>query len=233
VKSKPIRIAPSILAADFGRLHEQLEAMEAAGADYVHVDVMDGSFVPNITIGQPVVAAARRATRLPLDVHLMIRDPDRHIAGFAEAGADLITVHVEACTHLHRTLQTIASLGKRAGVALNPATSLETVRWVLGDADMVLVMSVNPGFGGQKFIDTTLHRLRSVRAMAEEQGADVDIQVDGGVVVDNAESIAAAGGNVLVSGTGILGREDWGLAVETMRRNGERGRDAAATPIHR
>ena len=228
MNSKPIRIAPSILAADFGRLHEQLQAIEAAGADCVHVDVMDGSFVPNITIGQPVVAAARQATRLPLDVHLMICDPDRHIAGFAEAGADVITVHVEACTHLHRTLQNIRSLGKRAGVALNPATSLETVRWVLGEVDMVLVMSVNPGFGGQTFIETTLERLERVRVMAQEQGAGPDIEVDGGVVLDNAAAIAKAGANVLVSGTGILGREDWGLAVQTMRRNGESGRDAAA-----
>lgn len=228
MKSKPIRIAPSILASDFGRLHQQLQAIEGAGADYVHVDVMDGSFVPNITIGQPVVAAARGATRLPLDVHLMIREPERHIAGFAEAGADLITVHVEACAHLHRTLQSIRNLGKRAGVALNPATSLEAVRWVLGEVDMVLVMSVNPGFGGQRFIEATLERLQQISAMAAEQGACPDIEVDGGVVLDNAEAIAAAGANVLVSGTGILGRDDWGLAVQSMRRNGETGRDAAA-----
>ena len=210
-------IAPSILAADFGRLTEEVQAVAAAGCDYIHVDVMDGHFVPNITIGPPVVAALRRATELPLDVHLMIEAPDRYLEDFAEAGADLICVHVEACTHLQRTLQRIRDLGKRPAVTLNPATPLETVRWVLDDVDMVLVMSVNPGFGGQSFIPATLERVRALREMILARGLGVDIEVDGGIVVGNVAEVTRAGANVLVSGTGIFGTPDYAATIRAMR----------------
>lgn len=214
---KPILIAPSILAGDFGRLRADVEALTKGGCDYVHVDVMDGRFVPNITVGQSVVSALRSATDRPLDVHLMIEQPERHVETFAAAGADIITVHVEACTHLHRTLQAIRGLGKKVGVALNPATPVESVRWVLGDVDMVLLMSVNPGFGGQKFIPGTLPRLAHLRDLLSAAGVDMDVEVDGGIVVENAAEVARAGANVLVSGTGILGCADWADAIARMR----------------
>jgi ribulose-phosphate 3-epimerase len=210
-----ILIAPSILAADFSRLGEEVAAVTAGGADYIHVDVMDGRFVPNLTIGPPVVAALRAATRLPLDVHLMIEEPERLIPAFAEAGADLICVHVEACRHLHRTIQQIHGLGKKAAVALNPATPLESIRWVLDDLEMVLVMSVNPGFGGQAFIPSALPRLRELRGLAA--GRSLDVEVDGGIVVENAAQVVAAGANVLVSGTGIFGTPDYATTIAAMR----------------
>lgn len=214
---RPLKISPSILSADFARLAEQVAQLEAAGCDWIHVDVMDGVFVPNITIGQPVVRALRKVTQLPLDVHLMIEAPERHIDSFAEAGADVITVHSEACTHLHRTVQRIRGLGKKAGVALNPATPIEQVRWVLEEVDLVLVMSVNPGFGGQKFIDSALVRLRELTELTAQLGVDLDVQVDGGVVLENAGKIVAAGANVLVSGTGILNTADWKQTVTSIR----------------
>jgi len=216
-----ILIAPSILAADFGRLAEEVTAVTEAGCDYIHVDVMDGHFVPNITIGPPVVRAVREATHLPLDVHLMIENADRYVEAFADAGADLICVHAEACTHLHRTLQGIRDLGKRPAVCLNPATPLEALRWVLPEVEMVLLMSVNPGFGGQAFIPATLHRLRELRQTIVAQGLQVDIEVDGGIVVDNASDVAQAGANVLVSGTGIFRTSDYRATIEAMRTAAE------------
>lgn len=223
-----IKIAPSILSADFGRLSEEVCALEAAGSDYIHVDVMDGTFVPNITIGQPVVAALRKVTKLPLDVHLMIQHPEQHIAAFVAAGADLITVHAEACVHLHRTLHAIRDLGARAGVALNPATPLEAVRWVLDDVDMVLVMSVNPGFGGQTFIPASLQRLATIRAWVAACEREIDVEVDGGVVVENAAAIAAAGANVLVSGSGVVAKPDRTAAISAMRTEASNARDRRA-----
>jgi ribulose-phosphate 3-epimerase len=215
--SRRILIAPSILAADFGRLTEEVQAVTNAGCDYIHVDVMDGRFVPNITIGPPVVASLRRSTLLPLDVHLMIEDPDRYLEAFASAGADLICVHVEACRHLHRTLQMIRDLGKRPAVSLNPATPLESVSWVLDQVEMVLVMSVNPGFGGQAFIPSALDKVRTLHETLRRRGLEVAIEVDGGVVVENAADVAAAGANVLVSGTGIFGTDDYAETIDRMR----------------
>jgi ribulose-phosphate 3-epimerase len=211
-----IKIAPSILAADFGRLAEEVHAISEAGCDYVHVDVMDGRFVPNITIGQPVVAALSRVTETPLDVHLMVEAPERYVEGFARAGAHIVTVHAEATTHLHRTLQAIRGAGVRAGVSLNPATPLSAIEWVLDEVDLVLLMSVNPGFGGQRFIANTLPKLRALRELLA--GRDVEVEVDGGVVVDNIAEVAEAGANVLVSGTGIFGADDYAARMAEMRR---------------
>lgn len=219
----PIRIAPSILSADFGRLAQEVAAIERAGADYLHVDVMDGHFVPNLTIGPPVIEAVRKATTLPLDVHLMIEDADRWVATYAKAGADLIGVHAEACPHLHRTLASIAELGKKPVCVLNPATPLEVLRWVLPDCAMVLLMSVNPGFGGQSFIPSTLAKLRELRRMIDDAGLDVEIEVDGGLKVDNVEDIAAAGANVLVAGSGIFATPDYAATIAAMRERGQRG----------
>jgi ribulose-phosphate 3-epimerase len=204
VISAPL-VAPSILSADFGRLSEEVRAVEAAGADWIHVDVMDGRFVPNITIGPVVVDAVRRATRLPLDVHLMIVEPERYVDAFRHAGADRISVHVEASPHLHRTLQHIRALGARAGAVLNPHTSEETLRHVLGDLDLVLVMSVNPGFGGQSFIPSALPKLRALRAAVDAAGLDVAIEVDGGVAPATAGAVVAAGARVLVAGSAVFG----------------------------
>jgi ribulose-phosphate 3-epimerase len=208
-----VKIAPSILSADFARLGDEIRAVEAAGADWIHVDVMDGRFVPNITIGPPVVRAARGATRLPLDVHLMIVEPERYIAEFAAAGADVITVHAEACVHLHRTLQMIRDLGKKAGVAFNPATSVDSLAHVAGLADLVLVMSVNPGFGGQKFIESALPKIRAVRSLAP--GAE--IEVDGGIGADNASAVKGAGATVLVAGNAVYGSGDYARAISAIR----------------
>jgi ribulose-phosphate 3-epimerase len=205
VSHAPIRIAPSILSADFGRLAEELRAVEAAGADWIHVDVMDGRFVPNITIGPVVVQAVRAATKLPLDVHLMIVEPERYVADFARAGADRISVHVEASPHLHRTLQQIRGLGKKAGVVLNPHTPEETIRYVLPDTDLVLVMSVNPGFGGQKFIPNVLEKINALHRMIVREGLDVDLEVDGGVAESTAEDVVRAGARVLVAGSAVFG----------------------------
>ena len=211
----PLKIAPSILSADFGRLADEVAAI--ASADYVHVDVMDGHFVPNLTIGPVVVEAVRRATRLPLDVHLMIEDAERWVPAYAHAGADLIGVHVEACPHLHRTLHQIRDLGKRPCVVLNPATPLEAIEWVLGDVDQVLIMSVNPGFGGQQLIPSALDKIRRLRRMIDERGLPVDIEVDGGVKLDNIGLVCAAGANVIVSGSGIFGTADYAATIAAMR----------------
>jgi len=200
-----VKIAPSILAADFADLGTVIRAAEAAGADYVHVDVMDGQFVPNITVGLPVVAAVRRVTRLPMDVHLMIEAPERYLADFARAGADIITVHVEACSHLHRTVQQICELGARPGVSLNPATSLETVREILPYVDLVLIMSVNPGFGGQTYIPTMTAKIARLAALIAETGRAIEIEVDGGIDVNTTPEVVAAGARVLVAGTAVFG----------------------------
>lgn len=200
-----IRIAPSILSADFGRLAEEVRAVAAAGADWIHVDVMDGRFVPNITIGPLIVEAVRAATNLPVDVHLMIVEPEKYIADFAKAGADIISVHAEASPHLHRTLQQIRSLGKKAGVVLNPHTSEESIRYVLADCDLVLVMSVNPGFGGQKFISSALPKIRALRETIDAQKLPVDLEVDGGVAVGTAAGVVRAGAGVLVAGSAVFG----------------------------
>jgi ribulose-phosphate 3-epimerase len=214
----PIRIAPSILSADFGRLAAEVAAI--ATADYVHVDVMDGHFVPNLTIGPIVVEAVRRATKLPLDVHLMIEDAERWVGAYAKAGADLIGVHVEACPHLHRTVGQIRELGKKACVVLNPATPLEMIEWVLRDVQMVLIMSVNPGFGGQEFIASALDKIRQLRRMIDTRGVAVDIEVDGGVKLDNVAAVVAAGADVIVSGSGIFGTKDYAATIAAMRAHG-------------
>jgi ribulose-phosphate 3-epimerase len=195
------RIAPSILSADFARLGEEVRALEAAGADYIHVDVMDGHFVPNLTIGPGVVKALRPHTRLPLDVHLMISPVDAYVPDFAAAGANILTVHPESGPHLHRTVQLIKSLGKRAGVALNPATPAEAVDYVLDAIDLVLVMSVNPGFGGQSFIPTQLDKIRALRQRIDAAGRRIDLEVDGGINPETARLVVEAGADVLVAGT--------------------------------
>lgn len=200
-----IKIAPSILAADFANLGAAVRAAEAGGADYIHVDVMDGHFVPNISIGLPVVAALRKVTRLPLDVHLMIAAPERYLADFARAGADILTVHVEASLHLHRAVQQIRELGVQPGVTLNPATSLESLREILPYVDQVLVMTVNPGFGGQSYIPTMTAKITRLAGMIAEAGVDVAIEVDGGIDAGTAPTVVQAGAGVLVAGTAIFG----------------------------
>jgi ribulose-phosphate 3-epimerase len=206
-----VRIAPSILSADFARLGDQIAEAERGGADWIHVDVMDGHFVPNITIGPLIVEAARRATDLPLDVHLMIESPDRYLEAFATAGAHTLTVHYEACTHLHRTLQAIRALGVSPGVAINPHTPASLLQEVLPLTDLVVVMSVNPGFGGQAFIPGAVDKIRQVREMLDRLGSDAEIEVDGGVTPDTAPDVVAAGATVLVAGSAVYGGE---LSVE-------------------
>jgi len=207
-----IKIAPSILAADFAYLGDAIRAIEAGGADYVHVDVMDGVFVPNISIGLPVVAALRKITQLPLDVHLMITAPERYIADFISAGASILTVHVEACTHLHRAVQQIRESGARPGITLNPATPLNTLEEILPYVDQVLIMSVNPGFGGQRYIPTMTDKIARLRQTIQSRGLDIDIEVDGGIDVDTAPAAVAAGANVLVAGTAVF-RHQAGVAA--------------------
>ncbi len=207
-----IKVAPSILSADFARLADAVAEAEAAGADYIHVDVMDGQFVPNLTVGPPVVAAIRRVTRLPLDVHLMMVGPERHLRAFADAGASILTVQVEACPHLHRVLQTIRALGMRAGVALNPATPPVMVSQVLTDIDLVLVMTVNPGFGGQVFIPTMVPKIAEVRRMLDQAGSTAELEVDGGINPETAPLAVQAGARVLVAGKAIYGA-DIGVAA--------------------
>ncbi len=223
--TKDIRIAPSLLSADFTRLGEEVAALTAAGADWLHVDVMDGRFVPNISIGLPVVEALHQITALPLDVHLMIVEPERYVDAFVAAGAAYVTVHVEASVHLHRTLQQIRQAGAKAGVTLNPHTPVEALQHVLHDVDLVLIMSVNPGFGGQGYIPEATHKIRTLAALRAQKGADFLIQVDGGVKVDNVHIPAAAGADVLVSGSGVFGGGDYGAAIAGLR---SRAREACA-----
>ncbi len=210
-------IAPSILSADFSRLGEEIRAVEKAGADVIHVDVMDGHFVPNITIGPLVVKAVRKVTRLPLDVHLMISDPDRYLDDFARAGADWITVHVETCPHLHRTIDAIKQLGKKAGAVLNPATPLETLHYVLSELDLVMLMSVNPGFGGQSFIPSTPAKIRALKALIDQQGLAIGIEVDGGIGTNTLAEVAGAGANIFVAGSAVFGQPDYGQVIAAMR----------------
>lgn len=210
-------MAPSILSADFSRLGEEIRAVEQAGADVIHVDVMDGHFVPNITIGPPVVASIRKITDLPLDVHLMIADADRYIEDFARAGADWITVHVEACSHLHRTIGRIKELGKKAGAVLNPATPLVSLDEILNDVDLVMLMSVNPGFGGQSFIKSSISKIRVLRRMIEERGLEVGIEVDGGVSPATIGDVSGAGCNIFVAGSAVFGQPDYARVIEEMQ----------------
>jgi len=212
-----VKIAPSILSADFARLGDEIKDVERGGADYIHVDVMDGHFVPNITIGPLIVEAIRPVTQLPLDVHLMIENPDQYIEAFAKAGADYITVHVEACRHLHRTVQLIKSTGVKAGVVLNPATPVESLKHIIEDVDMVLLMSVNPGFGGQKFIPSVLPKIREVREMADALNPSLEIEIDGGVNEETARLCADAGATVLVAGSAVFNKEDRAAAIASLK----------------
>jgi ribulose-phosphate 3-epimerase len=214
-----ILIAPSILSADFAELGAEVRAVEEAGADWIHVDVMDGRFVPNITLGPPIVQSLRRVTSLPLDVHLMIVEPSNFVEAFASAGADTITVHVEACTHLHRTLAHIKSLGKRAGVSLNPSTPEDTLRYVMGLVDLILVMSVNPGFGGQSFLHETLPKVRALRTMIDASGRSIDLEIDGGITPETAPLAIEAGARVLVAGNAVFrgGKVAYASAMTSIR----------------
>ncbi|MBA4494760.1 ribulose-phosphate 3-epimerase [Paenactinomyces guangxiensis] len=214
-----VKIAPSILSADFSRLREEIAEVERAGADWIHVDVMDGHFVPNITLGPLIVESIRPHTRLPLDVHLMIEQPDRYIEAFAKSGADLISVHQEACPHLHRTIYHIKELGARAGVVINPATPVSAIEPVLSDVDLVLVMTVNPGFGGQSFIPNCLHKIRQLRDLLQAQGAtDVEIEVDGGINSQTAPEAVSSGATVLVAGSAVFGAENREEALLSLRK---------------
>jgi len=220
----PIRIAPSILSADFGRLAEEVEAVTRAGADWIHVDVMDGHFEPNLTIGPTVVKAVRKATHLPLDVHLMIEEPEHYLDAFAEAGADNLTVHVEACRHLHRMIHQIREAGVRlkrpitAAVSLNPGTSLSTLDMILPEVDLVLVMSVNPGFGGQSFIESSVEKIRELSYRIKKLGLETEIEVDGGVTLENAGRISRAGANVFVAGNTVFTSPDYQKTIAALRR---------------
>jgi ribulose-phosphate 3-epimerase len=217
------KISPSILSADFSRLKEEVQAVEKAGADYIHVDVMDGHFVPNITIGPMIVESLRKMTSLPLDVHLMIRNPDEFLTAFVEAGAGILTVHVEACPHLHRTLTAIKKKGARAGVSLNPATPLCLIEPALEYADLVLVMTVNPGFGGQEFIPAMLPKIKQLRSLIDRKGWNLELEVDGGIKVDNIGAVAKAGADVFVSGSGIFKTSDYGKTITAMREEIKKG----------
>jgi ribulose-phosphate 3-epimerase len=210
-------IAPSILSADFSRLGEEINAVERVGADWIHVDVMDGHFVPNITIGPAVVEAVKRVTGLPLDVHLMIEKPDQYLEDFVKAGSDLLTVQVEACVHLHRTIQAIKELGVKAAVALNPSTPVSTIEWVLEEVDMVLIMSVNPGFGGQKFIPQALQKIEELKSMIGARNPNVLIEVDGGINEETIRSVSKAGADVFVAGSAIFGSSDYGETISKFR----------------
>ncbi len=215
-------IAPSILSADFTRLGDEIRAVEAAGADVIHVDVMDGHFVPNITIGPLVVRAVRAVTDLPVDVHLMITDPDRYLKDFIDAGADWVTVHVEACVHLHRTLACIKDLGRKAGAVLNPATSLATLEYVLAEVDLVMLMSVNPGFGGQSFIPSAIDKIRRLRQMLDAVNPGAGIEVDGGIGPATIGAVAEAGANIFVAGSAIYGQAEYGPVIRDLRQRAVR-----------
>ena len=212
-----VKIAPSILSANFAKLGEEILDVERGGADYIHVDVMDGHFVPNITIGPLIVEAIRPITKLPLDVHLMIENPDTYIEAFAKAGADYITVHVEACPHLHRTIQLIKSFGVKAGVVLNPATPVVHIQHIIQDVDMVLLMTVNPGFGGQKFISSVLPKIAEVKRLADELNPHLEIEIDGGVNEETAKLCIEQGANVLVAGSAVYNQADRSEAIRKIR----------------
>ena len=225
--TRPTLIAPSILSADFARLADEVAAVERGGADLLHVDVMDGHFVPNLTVGPPIVESLKKVTKLPLDCHLMMTNADAFIDEFASAGADYLTVHVEACTHLHRTVEAIKERGVKAGVTLNPATSLHTIEEILSEVDLVLIMSVNPGFGGQKFIQSCLQKIVTARHMIDRQRSHALLEVDGGVKVDNAAQILAAGADVLVAGSAIFTSRDYAATIAALRAAGQ------PAPTHR
>ena len=225
--ARPILIAPSILSADFARLADEVAAVEQAGADLLHIDVMDGHFVPNLTVGPPIVKALKKVTNLPLDVHLMMTNADAFIPDFAEAGADYLTVHVEACPHLHRTIQSIKERGVKAGVTLNPATPVQTLEVILPDVDLVLIMSVNPGFGGQQFIASCLNKIRTTRQMLDRIGSRALLEVDGGVKADNAATVLEAGADVLVAGSAIFSSSDYAATIAALRTAGR------LAPVHR
>lgn len=214
-----IKIAPSILSADFARLLEDVKKVENAGCEYLHIDVMDGHFVPNITLGPNVVKSLRKDVKMVFDAHLMIENPDNYIKDFVDAGCDIIVVHEEACTHLHRTIQNIKSHNVKAGVALNPATPIENIKYVLKDLDMVLIMTVNPGFGGQSFIDGMVDKIKEVKSLIDEQGLNVDIQVDGGIKPSNVDKVVKAGANVIVAGSAIFNSDDIEATVKEFRLN--------------
>jgi ribulose-phosphate 3-epimerase len=212
-----IKIAPSILSADFAKLGDEIVRIDKAGADLVHIDVMDGHFVPNITIGPPIIKALRKVTKLPFDVHLMIEDADKYIDNFVDAGADIITVHAEASPHLHQTLHKIKKRGIKAAVSLNPATSIHTIEWILNEVDMVLVMSVNPGFGGQKYIEATTQKIKKLREILVARGIEIDIEVDGGINLSNIYEITRAGANMIVSGSTIFNSQDTTKIIKELR----------------
>ena len=214
-----IKLAPSILSADFARLLEDVKKVENAGCEYLHIDVMDGHFVPNITLGPNVVKSLRKDVNMVFDAHLMIENPDNYIKEFADAGCDIIVVHQEACTHLHRTIQNIKSHGIKAGVALNPATPIETIKYVLQDVDMVLLMSVNPGFGGQSYIPVVTEKIKELKALIDEMNLDIDIEVDGGVKPSNIAEVVNAGANVIVAGSAIFNAGNIDEAVKSLREN--------------
>ena len=226
--ARPILIAPSILSADFARLADEVAAVEQAGADLLHIDVMDGHFVPNLTVGPPIVKALKNVTKLPLDVHLMITNADAFIPDFAKAGADYLTVHVEACPHLHRTIQSIKERGVKAGVTLNPATPVQALEEILPDVDLVLIMSVNPGFGGQQFIASCLNKVRTTRQMLDRIGSRALLEVDGGVKADNAATVLEAGADVLVAGSAIFSGRDYAATISALRMT-----KRVDDPVHR
>lgn len=214
-----IKLAPSILSADFARLLEDVKKVEEAGCEYLHIDVMDGHFVPNITLGPGIVKSLRKNVNMVFDTHLMIENPDNYIKDFVDAGSDLIVVHQEACRHLHRTIQNIKSYNVKAGVALNPATPIETIKHVLEDVDMVLIMTVNPGFGGQSFIESTIEKIQELKKLIDEKNLNVDIQVDGGIKPNNIDKVVKAGANIIVAGSAIFNSDDISQTVKLMREN--------------
>lgn len=214
-----IKLAPSILSADFARLLEDVKKVEKAGCEYLHIDVMDGHFVPNITLGPAIVKSLRKDVNMVFDTHLMIENPDNYIKDFVDAGSDLIVVHAEACRHLHRTIQNIKSYNVNVGVALNPATSIESIKHIIEDVDMVLIMTVNPGFGGQSFIESMLEKIKELKQLIDDKNLNVDIQVDGGIKPDNIHKVVEAGANIIVAGSAIFNSENIEETVSLMRKN--------------